>query len=92
LQNDHRWLDATERNCYKPNRRISADFNELSGRAKDCASGLVFAAFFGAGICRAANLFGLVRDRFLAAAGAWVAGLPSGGHLSPLDAGAANRG
>lgn len=31
--------------------RISTEHNELSGRAKDIASSLVFAAFFGAGIC-----------------------------------------
>lgn len=45
--------------------RISTEYNELSGRAKDIASCLVFAAFFGAGICWAVILFGLVYDRFI---------------------------
>jgi len=49
--------------------RISTEFNELSGRAKDIASCLVFAAFFGAGICWAVIVFGLVWDRFFAAKG-----------------------
>ena len=39
--------------------RISTDYNELSGRAKDIASALVFAAFFGAGICWAVIIIGL---------------------------------
>jgi len=45
--------------------RISTEFNELSGRAKDIASCLVFAAFFGAGICWAVILFGLVWRMFV---------------------------
>ncbi len=40
--------------------RISTDYNELSGRAKDIASALVFAAFFGAGLCWAVILLGMV--------------------------------
>lgn len=40
--------------------RISTDYNELSGRAKDIASSLVFAAFFGAGISWAVILAGLI--------------------------------
>lgn len=39
--------------------RISTEYNELSGRAKDIASALVFAAFFGAGLCWAVILVGL---------------------------------
>ena len=39
--------------------RISTDYNELSGRAKDIASALVFAAFLGAGICWAVIIIGL---------------------------------
>lgn len=39
--------------------RISTEYNELSGRAKDIASALVFAAFLGAGLCWAVILFGL---------------------------------
>ena len=31
--------------------RISTEYNELSGRAKDIGSAIVFFAFFGAGIC-----------------------------------------
>lgn len=31
--------------------RISTEYNELSGRAKDIGSAIVFVAFFGAGIC-----------------------------------------
>lgn len=31
--------------------RISTEYNELSGRAKDIGSAVVFVAFFGAGIC-----------------------------------------
>ena len=46
--------------------RISTDYNELSGRAKDIASALVFAAFFGAGICWAVILLGLVLRLFFA--------------------------
>ncbi len=39
--------------------RISTEHNELSGRAKDIASALVFAAFFGAGLCWAVILIGM---------------------------------
>lgn len=39
--------------------RISTDYNELSGRAKDIASALVFAAFLGAGISWAVIIIGL---------------------------------
>ena len=39
--------------------RISTEYNELSGKAKDIASCIVFAAFFGAGICWAVVLLGL---------------------------------
>lgn len=39
--------------------RISTEYNELSGRAKDIASALVFAAFFGAGICWSVIIIGL---------------------------------
>lgn len=39
--------------------RISTDYNELSGRAKDIASALVFAAFLGAGISWAVIIIGM---------------------------------
>lgn len=39
--------------------RISTEYNVLSGRAKDIASSLVFAAFFGAGLAWAVILIGL---------------------------------
>ncbi len=39
--------------------RISTEYNELSGRAKDIASALVFAAFFGAGIAWMVILVGM---------------------------------
>ena len=40
--------------------RISTEYNELSGKAKDIASSIVFTAFFGAGICWSVILLGLV--------------------------------
>ena len=45
--------------------RISTEYNELSARAKDIGSCLVFAAFFGAGICWATIIFGLIWEKFL---------------------------
>lgn len=44
--------------------RISTEYNELSGRAKDIGSALVFCAFFGAGICWVLIVAGLIADRF----------------------------
>ena len=40
--------------------RISTDYHELSGRAKDIGSAIVFVSFFGAGIAWALILFGVV--------------------------------
>ena len=43
--------------------RISTEYNELSGRAKDIGSALVFCAFFGAGICWALIIGGMILAR-----------------------------
>ena len=40
--------------------RISTDYNELSGRAKDIGSAIVFVSFFGAGIAWFVILLGVV--------------------------------
>ena len=40
--------------------RISTDYHELSGRAKDIGSAIVFVSFFGAGIAWVLILFGVV--------------------------------
>ena len=39
--------------------RISTEYNELSGRAKDIGSAIVFVSFFGAGIVWAVILLGV---------------------------------
>ncbi|MGN0855334.1 MAG: diacylglycerol kinase [Kiritimatiellia bacterium] len=46
--------------------RISTEYHELSGRAKDIGSAIVFVSFFGAGIAWALILFGVaVRQGWL---------------------------
>ena len=42
--------------------RISMEYHELSGRAKDIGSALVFSAFLGAAICWAIIIFGAAYD------------------------------
>lgn len=55
--------------------RISTEYNELSGRAKDIGSACVFVAFFGAGVAWAIILFGAaLRLGWIGAALRWLSG------------------
>lgn len=55
--------------------RISTDYHELSGRAKDIGSALVFLAFFGAGIVWFVVLLGTALERgWIDAAVKWISG------------------
>jgi len=44
--------------------RISLEYHELSGRAKDIGSALVFCTFFGAGICWALVVTGILVRKY----------------------------
>ena len=53
--------------------RISTDYHELSGRAKDIGSAVVFVSFFGAGIAWAVVLLGVAdRQGWLEIARTWL--------------------
>ena len=55
--------------------RISTDYNELSGRAKDIGSACVFVAFFGAGVVWFMVLLGAALSRgWIGAAMKWLSG------------------